>query len=367
MIWLPFWSGLTSITKVLMGRIFLLGTSMLAVTFGAAQPPNNICENAIELTIDLDDGCFGTGEFAINDATPSSIVNPSCDLDTQDPRKDIWFRFAAGTSDLRVALNVPLAFNPLKSFTMTIYRGSCDQLVEVACLISKEDQFNVLQVDSLTKGEELLLRLGTPVDSIGAFQLCLIFYPDSTQKVDCDNIVVYVPNDTVIGHGDEIRFRGGHDPFDLPVLYQWFVGDSLICTHCRDLTLRPKSSSIYTFLVSYANCQVKEDVAVTLPLTDDEKAIYIPDIFTPNSDNHNDRFRLFGGSQLRTILQLDIYDRWGMLLYQSGRTLPSQVDYGWDGTFKGKLLDNGTFVYLAKVEFEDGSTRDLKGSFLLMK
>ena len=332
-----------------------------------AQPTNNICTKAIELTVDLDDGCFGTGEFPINNATPSSVKSPSCELQEKDPRKDIWFKFSANTSDLRVALDVPLAFDPLKSFTMTLYRGGCAQLQEIGCHMSSDDAFNVLRVDSLRKGEELFLRLGTPIDTTGSFQLCLIFYPDSTQLIDCQDLIIDPINDTIIDNGERIRFQGKHEPLNLPARYNWYHYDTLICSDCAEVTLAPQESTIYTFKASYGNCIVEDDIVVTVLLSDEQKSIYAPNAFTPNGDGVNDRFQIHGGDQIKTILDLAIYNRWGELVYQNVKTPISSTDHGWDGTFNNKVLENGIFVYFAIIEFEDGSTKQFKGTFQLMK
>jgi len=338
---------------------------VLLVTIGMTQPSNNICQMALELTIDPDDGCFETGQFSINEATPSSVPIASCVDSMHEELKDIWFRFPAATNDLRVALNVPLVFEPLKTYTMSIYRGSCDQLEELACLQSSSDAFNVLAVDNLIKGEEVFLRLSTPSDSMGSFQVCLIFYPDGTADIDCDEIVVHAPRDTMVDLGTVIDLFGHHEPVDLPMLYEWYVGDSLLCIDCKTVAVAPKASSTYTVAVSYAACIVQDETTIDVELIDD--AIYVPNAFTPNGDNRNDRFRILGGPKLEAVLELNIYDRWGSLVYRNEENRAASSSGGWDGTLGGRELDEGTFIYWAKVRLVDGSLKDLHGSVLLLR
>jgi len=343
-----------------MDRIGLALVCVLMASIGTAQPDNNTCQSALELIIDPEDGCFETGQFSINKATPSSVPNASCVNSMQGALKDIWFRFPATTNDLRVALNVPLVFEPLKTYTMSIYRGSCGQLIELGCLQSDSDAFNVLAVNTLIKGEEVYLRLATPSDSMGSFQVCLIFYPDGTD-INCDEIMVQAPNDTFVDLGETLALDGNHEPLDLPVLYDWYAGDSLLCTDCKVLKVQPRVSTTYTVAVSYANCVIRDDVRIQVSLIDD--SIYAPNAFTPNGDNRNDRFQILGGPKLQAVLRLEIYDRWGGQVYRNDKI----GNVGWDGTSGGRDLGEGTFIYLANVQLVDGSVRQLSGSFLLLR
>jgi len=42
--------------------------------------------------------------------------------------------------------------------------------------------------------------------------------------------------------------------------------------------------------------------------------------------------------------QIEIYNRWGQMVYKS-----IDLSNGWDGTFKGKNLPTGTYVYKIKT------------------
>ncbi|MBL0308173.1 MAG: gliding motility-associated C-terminal domain-containing protein [Bacteroidetes bacterium] len=71
-----------------------------------------------------------------------------------------------------------------------------------------------------------------------------------------------------------------------------------------------------------------------------------PQAFTPNDDGHNDHFKIYGNHA--DEYQVRIYNRWGELVYDSKvitSGLEGLSDDLWDGTFKGKLQDAGTYVY----------------------
>ena len=82
-----------------------------------------------------------------------------------------------------------------------------------------------------------------------------------------------------------------------------------------------------------------------------EKDVYIPNVFTPNSDGHNDIFSVFLPEEwVDPELEVSIYNRWGERIYYS-----EEVDFGWDGKFKGQALNPGVYVYIVVLDVEIGN------------
>jgi gliding motility-associated-like protein len=71
-------------------------------------------------------------------------------------------------------------------------------------------------------------------------------------------------------------------------------------------------------------------------------ALYSPNAFSPDGDGINDLFKISG--QGMVDFQIEIYNRWGQMVYKS-----IDLSKGWDGTFKGKNLPTGTYVYKIKT------------------
>ena len=65
---------------------------------------------------------------------------------------------------------------------------------------------------------------------------------------------------------------------------------------------------------------------------------------------------------------MNIYDRWGNLIYSATNFLPgdNSPEY-WDGKFNGKIMNPGVFVYLIEVEFLDGKRLLYRGDVTLVK
>ncbi len=83
-------------------------------------------------------------------------------------------------------------------------------------------------------------------------------------------------------------------------------------------------------------------------ICDPSTSYYMPTAFSPNGDGQNDVLYVYGNSIAQ--LSLSIYDRWGELVFNTSTTA-----VGWDGTYKGVLLNTGVFAYKLNIQFKDGS------------
>ncbi|EOZ92061.1 internalin, putative [Indibacter alkaliphilus LW1] len=92
-----------------------------------------------------------------------------------------------------------------------------------------------------------------------------------------------------------------------------------------------------------------------------EKWITIPNAFSPNGDGLNDTFKpmLKGVSSFK----MDIFNNWGEHMYTS-----SGLEFeGWDGTYKGKLLPRGSYVYQISFTKVNGEKEIKTGSLTLIR
>ena len=95
--------------------------------------------------------------------------------------------------------------------------------------------------------------------------------------------------------------------------------------------------------------------------------VYIPNAFSPNFDGINDRFSIQGGAELIRIRHLQVFDRWGTLVCSIKDIPPNDHTQGWDGRLKGQEIVAGTYIYLASLEMDDGITRQVSGSVILIR
>ncbi len=76
----------------------------------------------------------------------------------------------------------------------------------------------------------------------------------------------------------------------------------------------------------------------------------VPNIFSPNHDGLNDKFRLFYIDKplanpliVMEYYHVTIYNRWGRLVFESG---DSPLDWEWDGSIDGTNADEGVYFYI---------------------
>ena len=101
-------------------------------------------------------------------------------------------------------------------------------------------------------------------------------------------------------------------------------------------------------------CLVKDTVEV---IVDDK--IKINDAFSPNGDGVNDKWEI-GILQDYPNAKVQIFNRWGQLLYES------QPYDAWDGTYKGKDMPLGTYYYIIDLN-DGGSTQTLSGAITIIR
>ena len=88
--------------------------------------------------------------------------------------------------------------------------------------------------------------------------------------------------------------------------------------------------------------------------------IFFPKAFTPNKDGKNDYFRILTDYLLQEY-HLVIYNRWGQKIFET-----SDRAHAWDGSFNGKELDTGVYVWYCSFKRANVSS-DMKGIVTLIK
>ncbi len=170
-----------------------------------------------------------------------------------------------------------------------------------------------------------------------------------------ENIVDSVPIPRMlVGLGTQIKISPivtGSLPIDS---VSWTPKDYLTFT---SEPLRPIVSPLddrtYKLRVTDVNgCIGEASILVEL---ERNRNVFIPNVFSPNDDDKNDYFGIFTGVGVKKINYVRVYDRWGELLFANQNLAPtSDPSQGWDGTFRGKPVQQGVYLYIAEIEFEDG-------------
>jgi gliding motility-associated-like protein len=99
----------------------------------------------------------------------------------------------------------------------------------------------------------------------------------------------------------------------------------------------------YSVNVTRSGCSAIDNIQVTGDVLG-KPDFFVPNSFTPNGDGLNDCFSPKGVNI--TALHLEIYDRWGELVYRT-EDLDSHC---WDGYYMGKVVQDGIYVWVLRYK-----------------
>jgi len=164
--------------------------------------------------------------------------------------------------------------------------------------------------------------------------------------------------DLTVDLGERVGLELLHNvPLDT---FIWAARPGLSCYNCPEPDAMPVRTTTYRLsVVAPGGCTDVDSVTVRVR---ERRNVYVPNSFSPNDDGYNDRFTVYAGPEVMLVKKLQVYSRWGELLFD-GNDLPPNEDYtGWDGRFHGRDLPPGVFTWLAEVEFIDGVVTLYRGS-----
>jgi gliding motility-associated-like protein len=155
--------------------------------------------------------------------------------------------------------------------------------------------------------------------------------------------------------------------------YAWDFGDVLGTSTETNPTYNYKKLGNYDvrLKVTSANGCVDDTLVKAAIKVVGEGVLKFPNAFIPNlyggnggvydkPDYKNEVFH--PTSEGVVVYKLLIYNRWGEKLFES-----EDVNKGWDGYSKGKLCEQGVYVYRATGRFTNGKTFDVRGDVTLLR
>jgi gliding motility-associated-like protein len=144
-------------------------------------------------------------------------------------------------------------------------------------------------------------------------------------------------------------------------VYTWSPSHTLSCAECASTIAQPGQSILYTVTgIDQNGCTASDTVSVDVI---EDHTIFTPNAFSPNDDGNNDYFQLYGNLAGIHSLNIAIFDRWGEKIFES-----DDVNFRWDGTYKGEKVGPTVVVYVMKITFLDGrDSKLLKGSITVVR
>lgn len=205
-------------------------------------------------------------------------------------------------------------------------------------------------------------------DSSGNYIVQFVINNGNCTDTLVSNVVVYVdpfasfyytnaPFDSLSFPNDSLFIRNESEQ---NAYFEWDFGDGAKDTSTHPMHIY-KAAGTYQILlkvtdkitgcISYTSRPFKYEVSSNLNS---------PNIFTPNGDGVNDKFRIYE-KNLRNFKIL-IFNRWGEIIYTS-----TDPYFEWDGTHKGNNCTPGTYVFYIVAIGEDNTPFNRTGHVYLVR
>ncbi|MEO6132474.1 MAG: gliding motility-associated C-terminal domain-containing protein [Saprospiraceae bacterium] len=154
-------------------------------------------------------------------------------------------------------------------------------------------------------------------------------------------------------------------PFDSLSNITWTGLSNPVCPTCLTQPVAPIITTAYFISVTNTQgCSDQDSVVVFLQKNID---IYIPNIFSPNGDGINDRLLISAGSEVEEIESMEIFDRWGNMIFLATHFPPNDPTYSWTGMHDGSVINPGVFAFRLVARFKNGKEEVRNGDVTVIK
>ncbi len=140
--------------------------------------------------------------------------------------------------------------------------------------------------------------------------------------------------------------------------YGWDYDNGLTAT-TTDVATNGQSTfnspGTYVVILTASNgiCQDADQIDVVI-IPFEPLIIHVPNVFTPNGDGSNDSFQI--DVENGVSIQVVIVNRWGNFVAEL-----TDFTQKWDGTSKGKEMDDGVYFFKYSILGKDGNTLEGQG------
>jgi gliding motility-associated-like protein len=177
---------------------------------------------------------------------------------------------------------------------------------------------------------------------------------NSITVFDLPTITAYY--DTLIDLGGEVELNSLTTNFG-DILWTpdtYFID----CDTCAITYAQPQLNTDYFVTITDPNgCTAHDTVKVSVNFIE---GLGVPEAFSPNGDGINDQLVVKGFGI--TKMKFTVYNRYGQLVFQT-----ENQKHGWDGSFNGKPLNPGVFVWTLEYALLNNSTGLLKGNTTIIR
>jgi gliding motility-associated-like protein len=205
---------------------------------------------------------------------------------------------------------------------------------------------------SLTTSQQIFVEVVTSQNCVLQDSIFVSVSPlDPLSVVASADPTVILPNSTTQLSGVPI---GNY-------LYSWTPTSGLSSSNISNPQATLSETTLFTLTVSDGLCTGSDTVLVKVyDNICGAPFVFIPNAFSPNKDGNNDKLYVRGPFIESFVFR--VYDRWGELVWET-----TQLSEGWDGTYRGKLLDPDVYDYYLQATCVGGLENIIKGNVTLIR
>ncbi len=278
----------------------------------------------------------------------------------------VTLNFAVGDCDYNVVDSINIM--PEVDASITIKDISCYDMTDGELLVeplSGKDDF-VLELN----GEEQNSMLIENLDE-GSYDIVLTDangcqYSSSFDIVKPDAPQIVFEGEEIIEFNSENSYSIDFQDYDS---IAWFKNDTFLDISSDHLEVSSNQGFKLCYTVFFDTlCEFSDCKLVRI---DRDNEVFMPNIFSPNADGTNDYiFPVSKNGLSYHINTYSIFDRWGEMVYEKsdfyigGEVSPN---IGWNGTFRGKQVPQGVYVYYIEIINENGEITKKYGDITLVR
>lgn len=165
--------------------------------------------------------------------------------------------------------------------------------------------------------------------------------------------------------GETLVLGSSYTPSDRIMTWSWTPAENVDCSDCPVVDAMPVRDMHLTLTgTDQDGCMGMDELFIrVIPV----REIGVPNVVVPGRGDQNSFVTIYGGPHIARILEFDVFDRWGNLLFSRENLPRNQYQLGWDGTINGQRLIPGIYVYKAHVEFIDQVIDVVSGEILVIE
>ncbi|MBK8449261.1 MAG: gliding motility-associated C-terminal domain-containing protein [Saprospiraceae bacterium] len=168
--------------------------------------------------------------------------------------------------------------------------------------------------------------------------------------------IIQITGDTIINPCKVISFTANG-----ATNYQWTPSTLVECLDlpCSKVKLKATVPTRFT-ITSNGPCVVPANL--NLSVSQIQTDIFVPNVFSPNGDNINDLFIPIMNCDQLNYYNLQIFDRWGNLLFES-----QNKENGWNGKFEEISMPPGVYPFVIQYQLHNEEKKIKAGELTLIK